>query len=137
MSVKVKVYGDKLDLADELQEEFHQQAKDVAAEAADILLGEVKTLLKLRIGSLQTAAPEGQPPEFDTGALEKSFKKIPPRVKGRVASSGVQSNDPGANRLEYGATDSRGIRTLPHPYVRPALANVEEKVTRLVESRLT
>lgn len=132
----VRIVDDRLDLADELQEQFHEVAKGVAKEAAGILLAEVQRLLRLRAGTFKSAAPEGQPPEYDIGELYRSFEIIPPRVKGRTASSGVQSDHPGANRLEYGKTDARGIRTLPHPFVRPAMANVEEAVTELVQKRL-
>jgi hypothetical protein len=136
MTVKIVVYGDKLDLADEIGEEFVQEAKDVAGEAGDIMLAEAQRLAKLRVGTAQTAAPEGQPPEFDTGAFYRSLKRITPRVKGRVASSGIQSNDPGAARIEWGATDSRGIRTLPHPIFRPAAANSEQPITDLCQRKL-
>lgn len=137
MSIKVKVYGEKLDLADELQEEFHAQAKAAISDVADLVLGEVARLLHLRKGTLRTSAPEGEPPEVDTEALAQSFRRIPARIKGRVATSGIQSNDPGANRLEFGKTDSRGIRTLPHPFVRPAIETVKIEATALLEQRLT
>jgi len=135
VSVKVVVYGDRIDLADELEEEFHAVAKDVVTEGAEKLLREVRALLRLRAGTFRTAAPEGQPPEYDVGDLFRSFRLIPARVRGRSVSAGIQSDDPGANRVEFGATDTRGIRTLPHPYLRPALANVEPLVTELFIDR--
>jgi hypothetical protein len=136
MSLKVVVYGGRLDLADELEEEFHAQAKDAVYEAAGLLLGEVERVLHLRIGTLATAAPPGEPPEFDTGALAASFKRLPPRIKGRIASSGIGSDDPGANRLEFGKTDIRGIRTMPHPFVAPAIKAMDEPIGRLLQARL-
>lgn len=136
MTVKVVVYGDKLDLADEVAEEFVAEAKDVAGEAGNIMLAEAQRLAKLRIGTAQTAAPEGQPPEYDSGEFYRKLKRIPPRVKGRVASSGIQSNHPGAARIEWGGTDSRGIRTLPHPIFRPAAANSEQPITELAQRKL-
>lgn len=136
MSFKVTLIGDKLDLADELAEEFEAQAKEAVSEAADLLLHEVQRNLRLRVGTRKTVAPIGQPPEFDTGALLASFRKIAPRVKGRVASSGIRSNHPGANREEFGKTDVRGIRTFPHPYVAPAMAVVDEPVNALLQERL-
>ena len=135
MSFKIKSYTDKIDLADELEEAFHATAKELVSEAGELALAEVQRNLQLRRGTAQTVAPEGQPPEFDTGDLLRSYEKIPPRVKGRMATSGVQSDHPGAARLEYGKTDARGIRTLPHPAVRLAFEAVEEKVTDLIESR--
>lgn len=130
------VYGDKLDLADELQDEFHAEAKRAVGDAADLLLAEVRRLLTLRQGTARTAAPEGQPPEQDTAGLVRSFRRIPPRVRGRVASSGVQSNHAGGNRLEHGLTDRRGIRTLPHPFLRPAIATTDGPIGDLLQERL-
>lgn len=135
MSFKIKSYTEKIDLADELEEDAIPWAKQLVSEAGDMGLAEVRRLLSLRRGTAQTVAPEGQPPEFDEGGLYESYEKIPPKVKGRIATSGVQSDHPGAGRLEYGKTDARGIRTLPHPAVGPAFQNIEEKVTDLIESR--
>ena len=132
----VRLVDDRLNLADELEEHFYPVAKLVAREAGDLLTAEVVRQLNLRQGTQQTAAPEGAPPERDTGELAESFETIPPRIKGRVVSSGVQSDHPGANRLEYGSTDARGIRTLPHPFVRPALQLVEGPIDALIRKRL-
>ena len=136
MSVKAVVYGDKIDLADELMEEFHAEAKDAVSEGADMLLSEVRRLLTLRRGTAATVAPEGQPPEQDTSGLVRSFRKIPPRVRGRVASSGIRSSHPGGNRLENGFTDVRGIRTFPHPFLRPAIANTDGPIGAMLQARL-
>lgn len=124
----VVVYGDRLDLADELREQFHPQARDAVSELADMAIAEVQRRLSLRSGTAQTAAPEGEPPEKDTGGLLMSFKKIPPRVDGRVAQSGFKTAHPGASRLEFGFTDVRGIRTFPHPFMAPAMAAIESAV---------
>lgn len=122
MSARIVVYGDMIDLADELEEEFHDKVLKVVDRAADLLLAETRRLLSLRQGTVRTSAPDGQPPERDTGALAASYRKIPGRIRGRVASAGIRSRDPAANRVEYGATDTRGIRTFPHPAVRLAIA---------------
>lgn len=134
MTMKIEIVTDKVDLADDLEEEFHQLAKDAVAEAADLVLGDIKRRLSLRKGP--RPAPEGEPPAFQTGQLSRSYKRINPRIRGRVASSGVISRDPAANRLEYGATDSRGIRTLPHPHVRPAFEAMEDQATEIIATRL-
>jgi hypothetical protein len=136
MSIKVVVHGEVLDLADELQDDFHRDAKAVVEEGAGMLLGDVQRRLRQRSGTFRTAAPEGEAPEFDVGDLYRSFKLIAPRVTGRVATSGIRSDHPGANRLEYGKTDVRGIRTLPHPYLRPAMEAMEEPIGRLLQERL-
>lgn len=131
------IYGDKLDLADELEEEFRAKAKGAMGEAGTLLLGDVQQRLRRRQGTRLTVAPPGEPPEMDTGVLVASFKRIPPSVKGRIASSGIQSDHPGANRLEFGMTDRFGRRTLPHHYVAPALAAMEAPITALLQERLT
>lgn len=124
---------DHIDLADELEEEFHLPAREAVREGADILLGDVVRRLRQRHGTRQTVAPAGQPPEEDTGLLSESFSRLPVRITGRVVSGGIQSSHPGANRLEFGATDVRGVRTFPHPYLRPAMEAVELPITRLLE----
>lgn len=129
------VQTDRIDLADELEEDFHVYALDAVGVAGDIVLAKVQRKLRLLRGTPQTSAPEGQPPEFDTGDLFRSFKKLRPRVKGRIASSGIYSLDPGANRLEFGKTDERGIRTLPHPFVRPAFEESEPEIHALFQKR--
>lgn len=137
MSARVLIEGNgKLDLAEELREEFHAVAEAAVSGAADLLLDEVDRRLALRTGSKSSAAPPGEPPEEDTGRLRKSFRKIPPRVQGAVASSGIRSNDPAGNRLENGFTDKLGIRTFPHPFIRPSIAATEEPITRLLQERL-
>lgn len=128
--------GAKLDLAEELREEFHKTAKDAVEDAAAIALREVDRLLTQRKGTKKTAAEPGQPPEVDTAQLVASYTLLPGRIKGNVASSGVRSKDPGANRVEFGGTDIHGRRSFPHPAVRLAFENVEDAVTALLEERL-
>lgn len=131
MSIKVGVVTDKIDLADELEEDFHAVALEAVGEAGDMLLLSVQRHLGRRRGTAQSVAPEGEPPEFDRGDLFRSFRRIAPTIRGRTATSGIYSNHPGANRLEYGKTDARGIRTLPHPYARPAMEETEPQIQRL------
>ena len=138
MALRFEVFGDKLDLADELQDEFHGEAKAAMADAAEMLLDEIRRLLSLRHGP--PAAPEGEPPAMQTGDLAAAFKTVRPKVRGRVAESGIQARGEaaeGANRLEHGFTDRRGIRTLPHPFIRVAIANMEDPIGRLLEERLS
>ena len=137
MSVRLRVYGEKLDLADELADEFHEDAKATVTEGAEMLLGRVQQFLSRRRGTARTVAPEGEPPEVDTFELLNSWKLIPVSVRRDSVRSGIQSRLLGnVLRLEYGATDSRGIRTLPHPSLRPAIAEMDGPIGRLFEERL-
>lgn len=133
--MKITIVGDKIDLADELEEEFHAEAMEAVGEAADIVLADVKQRLSRRRGP--EASPPGEPPALQEGDLLRSYRRVTPKVRGRVATSGIYSRHPGANRVEFGAVDRRGIRTLARPHVRPAFAAMEPAVTELLQRRLT
>lgn len=134
MTMRLVIYGDKIDLADELLDEFKAVAKMAIGDAGNIVVEEVKRLLSLQSGG--GPAEAGLPPAEQTGALLRSVKRIPPKVKGRTATSGFIVDDPGAIRLNYGKTDARGIRTFPHPFAEPALANAEAAVGALLQERM-
>lgn len=135
--MRATVYGDFIDLAEELREGFEVQAKAAASDAGQMLTDETRRLLKLRIGTKHTVAPEGEPPEFDEGDLLGSVRKLRTRVTGTMADSGVLINHPGAARLEWGATDRLGRRTVPHPFLRAAVANVEGPIAKMLEERFS
>ena len=135
MPVHVVVYGERLDLADELQEDFIAEAREAVTEGAQILLDDVLRRLRLRAGTFKSAAPPGQPPEYDIGTLFRSFHLLSARIRGATAEAGVASADPSANRLEFGKTDINGVRTFPHPYMRPALEATEEPIAQMFEAR--
>lgn len=130
MSIKLMVSGATLDLADELEEEFRRNARGALDKCGEVLLKNVRANLARRKGP--DAAPQGEPPAMQEGDLSRSFRRLPTRVKGRVASSGVESAHPGAARLEWGKTDSRGIRTFPHPYLAPAQEASEAEITEIL-----
>jgi hypothetical protein len=130
--MRVTIYGDRIDLADELRDEFIPIAKQAAKDAGMMLTNEVKRLLMLRQGDKSTSAPEGEPPERDEGDLLSAVKPLPVRMYARGATSGVKINHPGAARLEWGKTDVRGVRTFAHPYLRAALANVEDPINAML-----
>lgn len=141
MSLRVTIHGAPLDILDDLEVEFREKAVEAVGEAADIVLEEVKRRLTLHQGTRYTAAAPGEPPERDTGHLVESFKRIHPttyRTKAGMQGvrSGVQSRDPGAARLEFGATDLLGRRTYPHPYLLASFAATKDRVTEFLETRL-
>lgn len=126
MSVRVEVYGDNLlDVADELLDEMIEPAKAAVKDARDIVFDEAKRLLNRRTSG---PAIEGEAPVRRTGELERSLKKTAVSVKGRVVSAGFSSKHPGAMRLEHGFVDKRGVRTLPHPWLRPSFENAKGRV---------
>lgn len=132
--MRIMVYGDKIDLADELQDEFKKVAKVAIRDAADIVVAEVQRLLSLQ--SSGSVAEEGAPPAKQTGDLVAAVQRITPKLSGRVATSGFMIDDPGALRLNYGKVDKRGIRTFPHPFAEPALENAEPAVDALLQERM-
>lgn len=78
------------------------------------------------------ASAPGEPPAVMFGDLRRSVVPTsPPDAEGRVKWSGRYAASvtvgvggtgaPYARRLEYGGTDSRGVRILPRPYVAPTL----------------
>lgn len=135
MTMRVFVGGDDLiDLVDEITEETLPIAVDAVDRGADVLLAKTQELLRRRRGP--ESAPEGEPPAAQTEALVKSFRKLKPRVQGRVVTSGIRSDAEAVNRLEFGATDSRGIVTKPHPFLRPAVEQTEGAITKLLEDAL-
>lgn len=124
--IRVEVYGDNLiDVADELIEEMIEPAKAAVKDARDLVFEEAKRLLNRRTSGPAVA---GEPPVRRTGDLERSMAKTPVRVRGRVVDAGWVVKHPGAMRLEVGFVDQRGVRTLPHPWMRPAEENTKDEV---------
>src|SRR5690606_12815496 len=130
----VRIFGDKLDLADELQDEFHADAKAAVRDAAQLMLAESKRLIQ-RYGP-NAPAPPVETPATLTGNLLRLTKLRSPRVRGRVVSAGV-SYAPHAHLLEFGHVAADGTRVLPRPFVRVAEKNTEGPITDLLRARLT
>lgn len=128
--IRVEVTGPPLDIAKDAEKQYRREASRVLGRSATILLREVKQQLRRTTGG---EPQEGAPPVKRSGDLARSFRRLRPRVRKNVATSGVKSSHPGAGRLEYGGVDSRGIRTFPHPYLGPAIARVEGEITRMLE----
>jgi len=133
--MRYQVLIDKIDLADELEKEFIKEARVALRAAAEILLKESQALIA-RHGP-RGPAPAGQTPATVTGDLLRMTKTIPVwvRARGRHASSGVRYA-PHAHLLEYGHVNVDGTRTLPRPFVRTAMMNVEVPISKLLEERL-
>jgi hypothetical protein len=136
MTVRLHFHTDKLDLADELPDEFMERLKEPVKQAGALLVAEVKRRLSLAQGDASTSAKEGDPPERDSGALVDSVKQLRTNIKPTIAETGVHVRHEGAARLEWGKTDVRGIRTYPHPFIRPSAAAVAKQAGEMIAKAL-
>jgi hypothetical protein len=58
--MKFEIYGDRLDLADELEDDFRKEARAVVREGVDMLIAETKAnLQKLMNGKRSAGGPSG------------------------------------------------------------------------------
>lgn len=135
--MKFEVYGDRLDLADELEDDFRKEAKSVVREGVDMLIAETKANLR-RIGN--RASRPGETPGMQTGETERSIRRGRVRlgrdkrsVSGEMVST--QSYEE-INGLEYGHTKPTGQRVLPRLFIRPAVETTEPRIAALFEERL-
>ena len=135
MSMTFRVQGEgKLDLAEELREEFLPVARQVVLEASDILLAETRE----KIAAYGPGpAPPGSTPGTHTGNLLKMTKRGTVRLgRDKASYSGAVKYAPHAHLVEYGHTNVDGTRTLPRPFIRPAMEAAEPKIQRLFKERL-
>lgn len=117
------------ELSKEVEKEFRRNARKVVGEGAKVLHKEIRRRLS-RAGS--RAAEPGEAPTKRSGKLMRSVKRTSTRVSRYGASAGVRISHPGAARLEFGAVDSRGIRTLPYPYVRPSIEAKRAEIEKII-----
>jgi hypothetical protein len=135
MSLRFDVKTDRIDLADELEEEYRVGVKAAVTDAANLLLAESHRLITAYGDA--GPAPAGSTPATDTGNLRKMTKRLPyrGRSRSRYASSGV-AYAPHAHLLEYGHNNSDGTRTLPRPFIDLAMTNAESDIENLLRERL-
>lgn len=135
MSMRFRIRGEgKLDLAEELRDEFLLNARGVLREASDILLAESQEKIQAYGPG---PAPAGSTPGTVTGNLSKLTKRGTVRIgKDRASVSGAVKYAPHAHLVEYGHTMPSGQRVLPRPFIRPALDASEPKIQALFEARL-
>jgi hypothetical protein len=126
--MKFDIRNDKIDLADEMEEDFRKTAKEALTDAAKILLAESHAQIE-RFGK-NGPAPEGETPATFTGNLKKLPKRLPTRQRSRSSrhvSSGV-IYAPHAHLLEYGHINANGSRTMPRPFIEIANRNAEPEI---------
>jgi hypothetical protein len=140
MSIKFDVFTERIDLADELEEEYRKAARPVVREAVDMLVAETKANARRITGESQ---PEGFPARQE-GDLERSFKRGRIRLgRDKLSISGEMVSDltyEEVNSVEYGHAkpgEKGGAKHVaPRPFIRPAVATVEPKIQRLFEEQL-
>ena len=132
--MKYQVLIDKIDLADEMEEDFRKDATAAVRKGVDIYVDAAKATLR-RTGS-RVSRP-GEAPGMDTGELERSIKRGPVRlgrdkrsVTGQVVSSRSYEE---VNSVEYGHVNADGTRTLPRPFLRPTDEQVGPRIAELLE----
>jgi len=133
--MKYQVLIDKIDLADELEEDWRKgDARPKVVEGVDLYVDAAKANAR-RTGS-RVSRP-GETPGVDTGELERSIKRGRIRLGrdkrsfiGEVVSSLSYEE---INSVEYGHVNADGTRTLPRPFLRPTDASVGPKIAALLE----
>jgi len=132
--MKFEVLVDKIDLADEMEEDFRKDATAAVRKGVDIYVDAAKATLR-RTGS-RVSRP-GETPGVDTGELERSIKRGRVRlgrdkrtVTGQVVSDKSYEE---VNSVEYGHVNADGTRTLPRPFLRPTDEQVGPRIAELLE----
>lgn len=134
----IRVRLSELELAgfgDEIWDELAPRAEKATGEGAGMIVAAARVNLSRRQGTKRTAAPAGEPPEYDLGALHDSVKV----GKARRTKYGVRqeygSDHVAAGLHEFGGTvkqDGEIHRYPPRSYLRTA----EEETRAEVERRL-
>lgn len=131
-----KVSGpDKIDLADELQDEIAKDVRPVLNKARKVLLATAHKNIE-RYGR-NAPAPPGETPATRTGNLKKLTRNLTTRVRrrGRFASTGIIFA-PHSHLLEYGYTKPDGTRVLPRPFIDKTMSEVDPEVSKILEEGL-
>lgn len=103
-----------------------------------------------KTGRLHVASAPGEPPAVLFGALRNSIGHDGPNRKGRFAIEGevgsglgqpprggeVDASKAYARRMEFGGTDSRGIRIRPRPWLKPSEDKAIPRINALFDRRL-
>lgn len=135
--MKFEVITERIDLADELEDEFRPNAKAGVLEAGKMYLASLKELLA-RQPSGDPAPPE-RPPAKQTEELIRSLGRRGARISRDKLSVSldITSTLPYEhfNSVEYGHINANGTRTLPRPFKRPTDVAMEPKINALFRER--
>ena len=134
--MKFTVRTDKIDLAEELEEEFRSEAKQAVRDGVDIMVAEIQA------NANRFTSGESRPGHFPvrrTGELAQSFKRGSVRLgrdKASVTGETVSTlSYEEVNGVEYGHTKPTGERVLPRAFIRPAQVTAEPKIAALFARR--
>lgn len=131
------------ELEKDILKAFNKERTKAMQAASRVLLANTRTWL-----NLYKYPPEGKPnmPPARRSAMRgkkgaerslySSFKRLAIRSRKYSITGGIKSDHPGAGRVEWGATDVRGIRTFPHPYMNPAAEQSETAIFNIFDRLL-
>lgn len=135
--------GDATGMAEKILDVYiRPSAEDAVERGAQLIAERMRALVSRPYAG--TAAAKGEPPRQREGQLADSIDSGPAEWKERTGRrerpskwsvrAPFGSDLPQAGRLEFGGTDKRGRRILPHPYLRTAVAESRARVDRILES---
>lgn len=125
------------DLGEDIWADLYPRAEAKLREAAPVILAEARRNLSRRRGSRRTAAPAGEPPEYDSGDLSRSLKTFRVRKTKYSVALEYGSDHRAAGLHEFGGSvtqDDGGVHIFPpRPYMRPAEDRAYDEVTAILE----
>lgn len=128
---------DLIDLGDDIWEEIYPRAERALEKGVDVILDRARANLRRRIGSTpRSASPAGEPPEYDSGELERSLKPGPVRRSKYRIQKSYGSDHRAAGLHEFGGRVVHGekVQVYPaRPYMRPAEEATREELDRIIE----
>lgn len=135
MTIRVEVHGDSLiDMADDITDEEKPRVRKIVREASTMLRARMQRILRARSG--EPSAP-GQAPAEQTGELANSIREIGTTVRQNIVRGGVEvgkeEDIEKVQSLEFGAVGPDARILAARPFMRPAEAAVEARVSRLAE----
>jgi hypothetical protein len=136
--MKFEIYGDKIDLADELEDDFRKEAKATVREAGSMYLAALKATLQR--GPRGGPSEPEQVPAIQKEDLLKSFRRSGAKLGRDKRSVSVDITSDLHYKevwgVESGHVKRTGHRVLPRPFIRPTDAEMEPKIGKLFEERL-
>lgn len=125
---------DVLGLPESSREDLMAAIEPLLDPAVDLIVSAARSNLSRRRGTASTAAPIGEPPEYDEGQLHDSIRAGETKRTLYSVRKEYGSDHPAAGLHEYGGTTKGTKRLYPaRPYMRPAEAQTEDEVSRILD----